>query len=69
VEAAGIEPLASSSGNTIVSPQGGAQSGALAARPETGSQIDAGLVTVVQAWPRLPNAIRAGILAMIRASS
>jgi hypothetical protein len=32
------------------------------------AQDDAGLTIVVEAWPRLPGAIRAGILAMIRAS-
>ena len=30
--------------------------------------IDAGLVAVIQVWPHLPEAIRAGILAMVRAS-
>ena len=32
------------------------------------SQIDVGLVVVIQAWPRLPEAIRKGILAMVRAT-
>jgi hypothetical protein len=36
-------------------------------RTSARAQIDAGLVAVIQAWPRLPEAIRAGILAMIRA--
>jgi hypothetical protein len=31
------------------------------------SEFEAELETVVTAWPRLPEAIRAGILAMIRA--
>jgi hypothetical protein len=30
-------------------------------------QIDVGLVLVIQAWPRLPEAIRVGILAMVQA--
>jgi hypothetical protein len=32
------------------------------------AQIDVGLVVVIQAWPHLPEAIRAGILALIRAA-
>jgi hypothetical protein len=35
---------------------------ALRAKPK----IDVALVVVIQAWPRLPEAIRAGILAMVR---
>jgi hypothetical protein len=31
-------------------------------------QIDVGLVVVIQAWPRLPEAIRAGVLALVGAS-
>jgi hypothetical protein len=55
----------------------GAQNGAVAARgqlnaeigPQGGvsdeARIDVGLVVVIQAWPHLPEAIRAGILAMV----
>jgi hypothetical protein len=65
MEAAGIEPLASSTGKTAHCPQGGAESGALGTEV---AQVDPGLVAVIQAWPHLTEAIRAGILAMIRAA-
>jgi hypothetical protein len=31
--------------------------------------IDVGLVVVIQAWPHLPEAIRKGILAQVRAAA
>jgi hypothetical protein len=72
VEAAGIEPLPSSTGNTNLCPQGGAESGALG-EPGNNGPIDAaadtGLLAVIQAWPHLPQAIQAGILAIVRASN
>ena len=76
----GVEPVAQSAGKTPSSQPRGAQNGALAApgqleaeRSAKGdvlrqTQIDAALVVVIQAWPHLPEAIRKGILAMIRAS-
>lgn len=46
---------------------GGAKSGAL---DESKPIInDPALTAVIDAWPTLPNVIRAGILAMIRAAS
>ena len=45
--------------------QGGAESGALT--PESTS-IDPALATIIDAWPMLPEAIRAGILALVRAA-
>ena len=36
--------------------------------PLSQAQIDVALVVVIQAWPHLPEAIKAGILAMVRAS-
>jgi hypothetical protein len=45
--------------------EGGAKSGALAI--QTGS-IDPALATLIEAWPKLPEPIRAGILAMVRAA-
>jgi hypothetical protein len=33
------------------------------------AQIDVALVVVIQAWPHLPEAIRAGILALVRAAA
>ncbi|MGD9632147.1 MAG: hypothetical protein AB7U97_02635 [Pirellulales bacterium] len=32
------------------------------------AHFDVGLVVVIQAWPRLPEAIQAGILALARAA-
>ena len=52
-------------GKTGGSDQGGAECGALDARK---SDLPPDLEAVVEAWPRLPDAIRAGILAMIRAA-
>jgi hypothetical protein len=43
----------------------GAKSAALGPKE---TPIDLGLKTVVEAWPTLPEAIKAGILAMIRAA-
>jgi len=44
--------------------QSGAESGALGARE---APVDPDLAAVVDAWPTLPAAIKAGILAMVRA--
>lgn len=60
----GNEQSADSLGNSHGSGQGGAQSGALYA-PK--APIDPDLAAVVDAWPVLPAAIKAGILAMVRA--
>jgi hypothetical protein len=65
VEAAGIEPGQKSSGNRGVGNQSGAECGALGARD---APLDPDLAAVVDAWPALPAAIKAGILAMIRAA-
>jgi hypothetical protein len=43
----------------------GAKSGATKPNPE----IDPTLATVISAWPTLPEAIRAGIVAMVKASA
>lgn len=64
MEAAGIEPMAKSSENRGVGDQSGAECGALGARE---ASIDPELAAVVDAWPGLPRAIKAAILAMIRA--
>ncbi|REK17428.1 MAG: hypothetical protein DWQ37_06465 [Planctomycetota bacterium] len=70
MEAAGIEPLASYAGNAPMSPRGGAQSGAVVAPAATdaddAAQVDPGLVVVIQAWPKLPEAARLRILAIVR---
>jgi hypothetical protein len=44
---------------------GGAESGAVSARV---ALSDPDLTAVVNAWPTLPDALKAGILAMIRAT-
>lgn len=61
----GIEPPTDSLPNTTFSPQGGAESGALTLG---NLSIDPALAALIDAWPKLPEAIRAGILAMIRAA-
>ena len=48
-------------GKTAISEQGGAESGALPPH-------DPRLARLVEAWPDLPEAIRAGIAAMVGAS-
>jgi hypothetical protein len=58
MEAAGIEPGPESSGNC----GGGDQCG------DRKDDFPTDLAAVVEAWPKLPEAIRAGILAMIRAA-
>ena len=63
-EAAGIEPLASSAGNNVLRSQRGAESGALGAWAAS----DSILAAVVDAWPSLSEGIKAGILAIVRAS-
>ena len=62
----GLEHTLNSSEQHAVSEIGGAESGAVAA--ET-SSIDPDLQAVIEAWPMLPEAIKAGILAMARAAS
>ena len=52
-------------GETEVSWESGAESGALGARE---APIDADSATVVDAWPTLPEAVKAGVLAMVRAA-
>jgi hypothetical protein len=62
----GFELSQESAGNSTGSDQSGAESGALG----TGNgPIDAELAAVIEAWPSLPDAIKAGILAMVKAAS
>jgi hypothetical protein len=65
VAGTGIELPPETTGNPSGSDQSGAESGALGARE---APIDQELAAVVDAWPALPAAIKAGILAMIRAA-
>ena len=60
--AVGREHLSESLENAHMFGAGGANSGA--PRPE----IEPDAAEVVEAWPALPPAVRAGILAMVRAS-
>ena len=62
----GIRTPLENTGKTGFSDQSGAKSGALAARE---APSDPDLAELIDAWPTLPEAIRAGILAMVRAIS
>jgi hypothetical protein len=55
-----------SSGNTAFSLLRDANSDAL---PDDFTPIDPDVAEVAEAWPTLPQAVRAGILAMIRAAA
>lgn len=46
----------------------GAESGALGAQPTTAPPADPNLALLVAAWPTLPPAIRAGVLALVKAT-
>jgi hypothetical protein len=61
----GVEPTPDSLGNATICAQGGAKSGALAPQQPI---IDPALAALIDAWPTLPESIRAGILAMVRAA-
>jgi hypothetical protein len=61
----GIEPIPHSPENSTNPAPGGAKNGALT---PTNPNIDPALAALIDAWPTLPEAIRAGILAMVRAA-
>ena len=63
VPLAGLEHTANSRGKPRVDRESGAESGAVSNKAEA---LDADLRELVRAWPSLPAAMRAGILAMIR---
>jgi hypothetical protein len=76
--ATGIEPLAKPAGNIHVSETGGSKSGNIPTcfgdcshgdTPGVSTLADPDLAAVVTAWPDLPPAIRAGIVAMVRSTS
>ncbi|HEX5102184.1 MAG TPA: hypothetical protein VFV87_00125 [Pirellulaceae bacterium] len=65
MEAAGIEHCPKSSANSGDGGQSGAECGALGTQ---NAPLDPDLAAVVDAWPKLPEAIKAGILAMVTAA-
>lgn len=62
----GFEPPDDSPEKTPVSESGGAQSGAPAAQSTV---QDRDLQQLIDAWPTLPEAVRAGIAAMVKAAA
>ena len=65
VAGTGLEHPANSSGNGGVADESGAESGALDA--ENGPK-DPQLTAIIDAWPTLPEPIKAGVLAIIKAA-
>lgn len=63
VAEAGVEPPSNSTGNPPLENENGAECGAVGAQIDG---FDPDLVAVVEAWPGLPEAIKTGILAMVR---
>ena len=61
VGATGLEPVKDSSRNTHISLLSGAECGAYL--------NDVDLEVVVSAWEKLPSALKAGIVAMVKAAS
>ena len=62
--AEGFEPPPKTSGRTHNSQTGGAESGALGARADL---PDPTLAGIINAWPTLPEAVKAGIVATVQA--
>lgn len=62
---AGLETVANSPQKTGNSSRGGAESGAVDARS---GAFDPELQTIVDAWPSLPDTVKAGILAMVKSA-
>ena len=70
----GLEHPARIPAKTQFSETGGAESGAPEGEtaPETGPETDPSdpeLEAIIRAWPALPEAVRAGIVAMVRAAT
>ena len=61
----GLEPVAQTTGKTSDSKVSGAESGAVAAEI---SPNDSELRQIIETWPRLSEALKASILAMVRAA-
>ena len=65
----GLEPPLSNTGETSIPSESGAESGALGAqKPAFDAFADPELARLIEAWPTLPDAIKAGILAMVKAA-
>jgi len=69
----GAERAPDSTGKSAISQTGGAESGAVGARnadsaAPSPTPTDPELARLVEAWPKLPEAIRRGILAMVESS-
>ena len=62
---AGLEPAPDSSGKTTNRVSGGAESGAVGA---DFSPVGADLQSIIEAWPKLPESTKAGIIAIVRAA-
>ena len=63
----GVEPSTkpdNSSGNLTISEMGGVKASPL---PSSPMPDDEDFLTVALAWPKLPNAMKSGILAMVKA--
>lgn len=72
--AVGIEPVADSPGNTHVAGESGTPSGTVVARNGASDGVgdapaDVDLHQLVTAWPSLPPAVKAGIVAMVKAAT
>lgn len=68
----GLERTPKTAGNTPVSDTGGSKSGNIGAGPGMDTPptpTDPALASVVAAWPHLPPALRAGIVAMVQAAT
>ncbi len=61
----GFEPPAENAGNTAILDTSGAECGALGAHSIS---IDADLQAIIEAWPKLNESTKAGIVAMVRAA-
>ena len=61
----GIETPANAPDHNTLSTVNGAKSGAFSTSPE----IDPALAALINAWPSLPQPVRAGIIAMVKAST
>jgi hypothetical protein len=67
MEAAGIEPAPLSAEGLVYEAVTQSASETLAQTLACETQLDADLARLVDAWPTLPDALRAGIVAMARA--